>query len=119
MKEIFADATDIGGDDELTTGDLRRVASLVLPIRALAYAPPYLWIAEPRLRHHTGYAEPGEVVRFDLRTRAKQSVPVGTDPSALKIEDLGVAPLESIEAIVPTYLWRFRPHGQFQTRQTA
>ncbi len=34
------------------------------------------------------------------------------------IADLGVAPLESIESIVPTYLWRFRPYGQFQTRQT-
>lgn len=42
---------------------------------------------------------------------------VGADPSALKIEDLGVTSLESIEAIVPTYVWRFRPHGQFQTRQ--
>ncbi|NDC59394.1 MAG: complex I NDUFA9 subunit family protein [Alphaproteobacteria bacterium] len=30
--------------------------------------------------------------------------------------DLGVAPLETIEAIVPSYLWRFRPHGQFQTK---
>jgi len=44
---------------------------------------------------------------------------VGADPNALKIEDLGVSPLESIEAIVPSYLWRFRPYGQFQTRQTA
>lgn len=35
------------------------------------------------------------------------------------IADLGVAPLETIEAIVPTYLWRFRPYGQFQTRQTV
>lgn len=33
------------------------------------------------------------------------------------IADLGVAPLETIESIVPTYLWRFRPYGQFQTRQ--
>lgn len=35
------------------------------------------------------------------------------------IADLGVAPLETIESIVPTYLWRFRPYGQFQTRQTV
>jgi uncharacterized protein YbjT (DUF2867 family) len=35
------------------------------------------------------------------------------------IADLGVAPLETIEAIVPEYLWRFRPYGQFQTKQTA
>jgi uncharacterized protein YbjT (DUF2867 family) len=33
------------------------------------------------------------------------------------IADLGVTQLESVEAIVPTYLWRFRPYGQFQTRQ--
>jgi len=34
------------------------------------------------------------------------------------IADLGVAPLETIESIVPSYLWRFRPHGQFQSKQT-
>lgn len=33
--------------------------------------------------------------------------------------DLGVSPLETIEAIVPSYLWRFRPHGQFQTKPAA
>jgi uncharacterized protein YbjT (DUF2867 family) len=35
----------------------------------------------------------------------------------LTIADLGVTQLESVEAIAPTYLWRFRPYGQFQTRQ--
>lgn len=38
---------------------------------------------------------------------------------ACVIDDLGVAPLETVEAIVPTYLWRFRPYGQFQTKQSA
>lgn len=33
------------------------------------------------------------------------------------IADLGVTQLESVEAIVPAYLWRFRPYGQFQTKQ--
>ena len=42
---------------------------------------------------------------------------VGADPAAGVIQDLGVTLLESIEAIAPTYLWRFRPYGQFQTRQ--
>ncbi|MEM1105094.1 MAG: complex I NDUFA9 subunit family protein [Pseudomonadota bacterium] len=32
---------------------------------------------------------------------------------ALTLADLGVTELESIEAIVPTYLWRFRPYGEF------
>lgn len=42
---------------------------------------------------------------------------VGADPTALTIQDLGITQLESVEAIVPDYLWRFRPYGQFQTRQ--
>ena len=32
---------------------------------------------------------------------------------ALGLADLGVTQLESIEAIVPTYLWRHRPYGEF------
>jgi uncharacterized protein YbjT (DUF2867 family) len=47
----------------------------------------------------------------------KRDNAVGADPKAGKIEDLGVAPLESVEAVAPSYLWRFRPYGQFQTRQ--
>ena len=42
---------------------------------------------------------------------------VGADAGTKKIQDLGVTALDSIEAIVPTYLWRYRPHGQFQTKQ--
>jgi NADH dehydrogenase len=42
---------------------------------------------------------------------------VGLDSSAGAIADLGVTSLESVEAIVPAYLWRFRPYGQFQTKQ--
>jgi NADH dehydrogenase len=30
------------------------------------------------------------------------------------LADLGVASPESVESIAPTYLWRHRPHGQFQ-----
>ncbi|MEM9740784.1 MAG: complex I NDUFA9 subunit family protein [Pseudomonadota bacterium] len=32
---------------------------------------------------------------------------------ALGLPDLGVTELESVESIVPTYLWRFRPYGEF------
>jgi len=64
-----------------------------------------VWLAAPALLA-TGVHPVGAVI-------------VGADPSALKIEDLGVTSLESIEAIVPTYVWRFRPYGQFQTRQTV
>ncbi|MBY0564972.1 MAG: complex I NDUFA9 subunit family protein [Hyphomonadaceae bacterium] len=53
----------------------------------------------------------------DQVTMLKRDNVVGADPNAGTIADLGVAPLESIEAIAPTYLWRFRPYGQFQTKQ--
>ncbi len=35
------------------------------------------------------------------------------------LADLGVTELETIETIVPSYLWRFRPYGQFQTKPSA
>jgi NADH dehydrogenase len=31
----------------------------------------------------------------------------------LTLADLGIVP-ETVETIVPSYLWRFRPKGQFQ-----
>jgi uncharacterized protein YbjT (DUF2867 family) len=46
-------------------------------------------------------------------------VGVTGDTSIGTIADLGVAPLETVEAIVPTYLWRFKPYGQFETKQPA
>lgn len=53
----------------------------------------------------------------DQVTLLKRDNIVGADASAHTIADLGVAPLETVEAIVPSYLWRFRPYGQFQTKQ--
>jgi NADH dehydrogenase len=53
----------------------------------------------------------------DQVTQLKRDNVVGADASALTIADLGVSPLESVEAVVPSYLWRFRPYGQFQTKQ--
>lgn len=32
---------------------------------------------------------------------------------ALTLADLGVTDIETVEAIAPTYLWRFRPYGEF------
>ncbi|MBI1187347.1 MAG: NAD-dependent epimerase/dehydratase family protein [Alphaproteobacteria bacterium] len=39
---------------------------------------------------------------------------VAADGEVGTIADLGVVELETIETIAPTYLWRFRPHGQFE-----
>jgi uncharacterized protein YbjT (DUF2867 family) len=53
----------------------------------------------------------------DQVTMLKRDNIVGVDPAAATIQDLGVIHLESVEAVVPSYIWRFRPYGQFQTRQ--
>ncbi|MEZ6023999.1 MAG: complex I NDUFA9 subunit family protein [Hyphomonadaceae bacterium] len=59
----------------------------------------------------------GPPLTGDQVNMLKRDNVVGMDANAGAIKDLGVASLESIEAIVPTYLWRFRPYGQFQTKQ--
>jgi len=38
-------------------------------------------------------------------------------PGALGFAELGVTTLDSVETIVPAYLVRFRPHGQFEPRR--
>lgn len=38
---------------------------------------------------------------------------------ALTLTDLGVTELETVEAIVPSYLWRFRPYGEFHKTSEA
>lgn len=38
---------------------------------------------------------------------------------ALTLKDLGITELESIEAIVPSYLWRFRDYGEFHKPSEA
>lgn len=54
----------------------------------------------------------------DQVTMLKRDNVVGLDGNVGAIADLGVGSLETVEAIVPSYLWRFRPYGQFQTKQT-
>lgn len=54
----------------------------------------------------------------DQVTMLKRDNVVGMDANAGVVQDLGVTQLESVEAIAPTYLWPYRPYGQFQTRQT-
>lgn len=53
----------------------------------------------------------------DQVTMLKRDNIVSTEPGVGTLADLGVTQLETVEAIAPTYLWRFRPYGQFQTKQ--
>jgi hypothetical protein len=38
---------------------------------------------------------------------------------ALTLADLGVTEVETIEAIVPSYLYRFRPYGQYHQKSES
>lgn len=70
------------------------------------YVPPFAWglFGDPPL---TG----------DQVEMLKQDNVVAD--GALTLADLGVTELESVEALVPTYLWRFRPYGQFHQKGDA
>ena len=45
--------------------------------------------------------------------RSDNVVGTSTDPEIAFLNDLGIE-ATSVEAIVPQYLWRFRPHGEFE-----
>ncbi len=53
---------------------------------------------------------PGKLLTPDQVTSLKADNLVS--PNALTFKDLGIAP-DSIEAILPSYLWRFRPRGEY------
>ncbi|MEL7130389.1 MAG: complex I NDUFA9 subunit family protein [Pseudomonadota bacterium] len=53
----------------------------------------------------------GPPITGDQVTMLREDNVVGE--GALTLSDLGVTELESVESIVPTYLWRFRPYGEF------
>jgi NADH dehydrogenase len=47
--------------------------------------------------------------------RSDNVVSEAAKTAGLTLEGLGITP-DSLEAIVPQYLWRFRPAGQFQRK---
>lgn len=85
--------------------------------RKRPYAPLPYFLAEP-LGGVLGLLPGAPLTADQVRMlRADNIAGLTGDKTIGSIADLGVWPLETIESIVPTYLWRFRPYGQFQTRQ--
>lgn len=81
---------------------------LLLPLPVPMAAPiGYIIGALSRLNPFFGPPLTGDQVQM-LKADNIVSKGVGT------LADLGVTNLETVEAITPTYLWRHRPHGQFQ-----
>jgi len=63
------------------------------------YIPPVRWVLGP------------PPITGDQVEMLKSDNVVGE--GALGLADLGVTQLESVETIVPTYLWRHRPYGEY------
>jgi len=109
---------ELGGPGVFTMEELMRFTMREAE-RSRALIPLPFFIAHP-FGLLTGWVtgiigEP--MLTGDQVTMLKRDNVVGNEPGVGTIRDLGVTSLESIEAIVPDYLWRFRPYGQFQTKQ--
>lgn len=70
------------------------------------YVPPFSW----------GMFGPAPITGSQVEMLKSDNV---VAENALTAGDLGVTHLETVEAIVPSYLWRFRPYGQFHKKSEA
>jgi NADH dehydrogenase len=92
------------------TIDRRR---LLLPLPTLIAAPlGYLIGALSRANPFFGPPLTGDQVQM-------LQIDNVVGPNANTFADLGITSLETVESIVPTYLWRHRPYGQFQAAPEA
>ncbi len=92
---------------QFITREIDRPRAL-LPLPVPVAAPiGYIIGALSRLNPFFGAPLTGDEVQR-LKTDSIVTTGAGT------LADLGVTNLETVEAITPTYLWRHRPHGQFQ-----
>jgi len=64
------------------------------------YVPPFAW----------GLFGPPPITGDQVELLKADNI---VTKGALTLADLGVSELESIESVVPSYLWRFRTHGEF------
>lgn len=83
-------------------------------IRPFAYITGAIWRFVPPFSWGFFGAPPITGSQIEMLTRDNTVA-----PDALTIRDLGVDVLESVEAIVPSYLWRFRPYGEFHKTSEA
>jgi uncharacterized protein YbjT (DUF2867 family) len=115
MPDAAGKTYELGGPRTYTMKELLQYITreidrprMLLPIPTPIAAPMgYIIGALSRLNPFFGPPLTGDQVQ-SLQVDNIVTGNVGT------IADLGVNNLETVEAITPTYLWRHRPHGQFQ-----
>ena len=111
---------ELGGPNTYTFKELMQFIVKTVDRKRLLAPLPYL-IAQP-LGSLTDFAFrlwpfAGPPLTGDQVEMLKTDNIVHTESDVGTIEDLGVKPLETIEAIVPQYLWRYRSAGQFHIHE--
>jgi len=101
-------AYELGGPEVMT---LRRIMELVLKEtnRRRFLVPVPLFVA--RAQGAILQFFPGKLLTLDQARMLETDTVVSANSEGLA--QLGIAPTPA-ETILPTYLWRFRPHGQFE-----
>ena len=107
---------ELGGPDVATMSDLMRQMLAVIRRRRPILSLPF-WLARimafgfDMLQAVTfGLFHNGVLTRDQVRNLRRDNV---VAPDARGFKDLGIAPV-SFAAVLPDYLWRFRPSGQYE-----
>jgi NADH dehydrogenase len=99
---------ELGGPTVYTMKEMLQIILRETCRKRLLIPIPF-WLAT--LQSYVLQFLPGTLLTPDQVTFLKGENVVS--PDALTLADLGIAP-DSLEAVLPSYLWRFRPKGQFE-----
>lgn len=105
---------ELGGPEALTFREMMERMLLVIQRRRLLLPIPF-WAADAMatafagLAAVTGGLAPVPVTRDQVRSLRRDTV---VAPGARGFAALGIAPT-ALDAVLPDYLWRFRPSGQY------
>ena len=108
-------AYELGGPDVDTFRELLQTMLGIIRRRALIVPVPFFvghmmgYGLDLVQRASFGILHNGVLTRDQVRNLARDNVVTGTCPG---FAELGIAPT-AMEAVLPEYLWRFRPSGQY------
>lgn len=106
---------ELGGPDVDTFRELMRTMLKVIRRRALVVGVPFVaahmmaGTLDLGQRLSAGILHNGMLTRDQVRSLARDNVVSGDHPG---FAELGIEPV-AMESILPEYLWRFRPSGQY------
>ena len=106
---------ELGGPDVDTFRELMRTMLRVVRRRALLLPVPFFgarimsWGLDMGQAVTGGLVQNGVLTRDQVRNLARDNVVSGAHPG---FAELGIEPT-AMEAVLPDYLWRFRPSGQY------